>query len=228
MPQRLVATSVLGGAIMAALACSAGQLQLPEPRRLVIFSGARLATTQERMEEVHDWVREQWDSIALDPSFFIDGVRQDGPVYPWETLEIHRNERQDTARITFDGLGQRRTYHLYAHLHLMADLDRLDRWLPDAAAADEFDRERLILARVADAWLYQRAILDFPPDGILDELLYVNENGYMREFLLTARPEAFVEARRAWRAEHPDGNAAFVEWFRQTFERDPPGFRGSP
>ena len=213
---------------MGAFACSAGQLPLPEPRRLVIYSGARLEPTQERMEEVDNWVREQWDSITWDPSFFIDGIRQDSPAYPWETLEIRRNERQDTARITFDGLGQRRTYHLYAHLHLMAALNRLDRWLPEAVGADEFDLERLILARIADAWLYQRAIYDSPPDGILDELLYVNENGYMREFILTARPDAFVEARRAWRAENPDGNAAFVEWFRQTFERDPPGFRGSP
>lgn len=211
---------------MATLACGAGQLQLPDPRRLVIYSGARLAPTPERMEEIDDWVREQWDSITLDPSFFIETVEQDGPVYPWEGLDVVPNQRQDTAFISYKGLSQRRAYLIYAHLHLMAALNRLDRWLPEAVDVDEFELERLILARTADSWLYMRAIYDAPPDGILDELLYVNEHGYMEDFILTARPDAFVEARRAWRARNPDGNTVFIEWFRETFERDPPGFRG--
>ena len=213
---------------MTAIACGSGQLPLPPPRRLVIHSGARLAPTPERMEEIDDWVREQWDSISLDPAFFIDDIAQDGPVYPWENLEIRLNQEQDSAIIAYKGLSQRRTYHIYAHLHLMAALERLDRWLPEAVGADGFELERLILSRTAEAWLYQRAIYDAPPDVILDELLYVNEHGYLEEFILTARPDEFVEGRRAWRAANPDGNAAYVEWFRETFERDPPGYRGGP
>lgn len=223
---RLVACSLLGGGVMAALACGSGRLPVPTPRRLVISSGARLAPTQERVEEVDHWVREQWDSITFDPSFFVDSRPQDGPGYPWENFEVRLNEEQDTAIIYFKGLSQRRTYHIYAHLHLMAARNRLERWLPDAVGLDEFELERLILERAADSWLYQRAVYDARPDGILDELLYVNEHGYLEEFILTARPDAFVETRRAWRAETPDGIAAYVDWFREIFERDPPGFRG--
>ena len=228
--QRLVAASLLGGALMTALACGAGELRLPPVRRLVIYSGARLAPPQERMEEVYTWVDEQWDSISLDPSFMINTTPQEGPVYPWEEFEINR--QSDTATIAYQGppgvaRAARRAFVIYAHLHLMAGQDRLDRWLPEAAGGDEFEMEQAILARVSDSWLYQRSILDAPPNGILDELMFVAENGYLDAFVITARPGEFVEARRAWLAENPDRTDAYVEWYRETFERDPPGLRGA-
>ncbi len=228
--QRLVAASLLGGALMTALACGAGELRLPPVRRLVIYSGARLAPPQERMEEVYTWVDEQWDSISLDPSFMINTTPQEGPVYPWEEFEINR--QADTATIAYQGppgvaRAARRAFVIYAHLHLMAGQDRLDRWLPEAAGGDEFEMEQAILARVSDSWLYQRSILDAPPNGILDELMFVAENGYLDAFVITARPGEFVEARRAWLAENPDRTDAYVEWYRETFERDPPGLRGA-
>ena len=228
--QRLVAASLLGGALMTALACGAGELRLPPVRRLVIYSGARLAPPQERMEEVYTWVDEQWDSISLDPSFMINTTPQEGPVYPWEEFEMNR--QADTATIAYQGppgvaRAARRAFVIYAHLHLMAGQDRLDRWLPEAAGGDEFEMEQAILARVSDSWLYQRSILDAPPNGILDELMFVAENGYLDAFVITARPGEFVEARRAWLAENPDRTDAYVEWYRETFERDPPGLRGA-
>lgn len=209
------------------LACASGEIELPNPRRLVVYSGARIVPTQERMEEVDAWVREQMDSIRLDPSFMIITNPQEGPVYPWEQLRL--NTQGDSATVSLQPRGDARgAYLFYAHLHLMAVQDRLDRWLPEAVGADEFELELAILSRVADVWIYQRSIFDARPYSILDEIAYASEQGFLEEFVLTARPGAFVEARRQWRADNPDGNAAFVDWFRQTFERDPPGYsRGS-
>ncbi len=230
--QRLVAASLLGGALMTAVACGTGELRLPQARRLVIYSGARLAPPQERMQEVDDWVREQWDSISRDPAFMIVTVPQEGPVYPWEELHLVHNARQDSASVAYQGppgtnVAARRAIVIYAHLHLMASLDRLDRWLPEAAGGDEFERERAILARTAESWLYQRAIYDAPPNAVFDELMFVSEGGYLDAFILMARPDEFVEARRRWVADNPGRNDAYVAWFRETFERDPPGLRGA-
>ena len=228
---RIVAASLLGGALLTVIACGAGQLQVPPARRLVIYSGARIAPPQERMDEVYHWVSEQWDSISRDPGFWIETTPTEGPVYPWEELELTLNPQQDTAIITYQGppgmnLPARRAFVIYAHLHLMAALDRLDRWLPDAVGSDEFETEKAILARTAESWLFQRSVLDAPPNGILDELMFVAENGYLDAFVLIARPGEFVEARREWLAANPDRTDAYVEWFRETFERDPPGLRG--
>ncbi len=231
--QRLVAASLLGGALVTAIACGTGELRLPTVRRLVIYSGARLAPPQERMEEVDDWIREQWDSISRDPGFMIVTTPVEGPVYPWEELYVIHNMEQDTAGVSYQGppgvnLAARRAFAIYAHLHLMVSLDRLDRWLPEAAGGDEFEIEKAILNRTAVSWLYQRAVYDAPPNAILDELMFVSENGYLDAFILMARPDEFVEARREWRAGNPDRTDAYIEWFRETFERDPPGLRGGP
>lgn len=185
------------------------------------------------MEEVDNWVREQWDSISLDPSFMIITTPEEGPVYPWEELRIVHNSRQDTASVGYQGapganLAARRAFVIYAHLHLMASLNRVDRWLPQSPAGDEFEVEKAILARTAESWLYQRSIYDAAPDPILDELMFVSENGYLDAFILMARPDEFVEARREWLAGNPDRTDAYVEWYRGTFERDPPGLRGAP
>lgn len=179
------------------------------------------------MAEVDAWGREQMDSIRVDPSFLIDPIEQDAPVYPWETLRI--NESGDTAVIAYQSRpGLYGPYVIYAHLHLMDAQGRLDRWLPEAVGGTAFEIEKAILSRVADAWLYQRSIYDIRPNGILDELIYVRENGFLEAFILTARPDQFVEARRAWQAENPGGRGAYVAWFRSAFERDPPGLRGIP
>lgn len=203
---------------------------IPDPRSLVVHSGERLLPTKEEMEVVDSWFREQYDSIRVDPSFFIDHEFNEGPVYPWEGLEI--NETGDTAVIqipTGPGGPTRPTvgaYHVYAHLYLMEAQGRLDRWLPEAVDADPFELERAVLGRVADVWLHQRTLYDAAPYGLLDELIYAKENDFLDEFILTARPDAFVEARRQWLADDPGGADAYREWFVKTFEREPPGMRG--
>ena len=215
--------AVLSVVALPFLACATGEVELPNPRRLVVYSGARVAPTKEQMEEVDAWVREQMDSITLDPSFMIITSAQEGPVYPWEQLRL--NTQGDSATISLQPTSDARgAYLIYAHLHLMAAQDRLDRWLPEAVGADDFDLEMAILSQVADVWLYQRSIFDARPYSILDEITYASENGYLDAFILTARPDAFVEARKRWQEENPDGTAEYVDWFRRTFERDPPGY----
>lgn len=218
---------ILAAVTLGAASCGTGPTKLPTPRRLVIHSGERIVPTEERMAEVDAWGREQMDSIRVDPSFFINPIGQDAPVYPWETLRI--NESGDTAVIAYQNRpGLYGPYVIYAHLHLMDAQSRLERWLPEAGGGTPFEIEKAILSRVADAWLYQRSIYDVRPNGILDELIYVRENGFLEAFILTARPDQFVEARRTWQAENPAGRGAYVAWFRSTFERDPPGLRGIP
>ena len=109
----------------------------------------------------------------------------------------------------------------------MAAQDRLDKWLPEAVGVDAFDLEKQVLSRVADVWVYQRSIFDEPPYGLLDELAYAKENGYLEDFILTARPNEFVEARKAWSEGDPARADAFRDWFLRVFEREPPGLRGS-
>lgn len=217
--------ALLAVVVPAAAACAGGEPVLRDPRRLVIHSGERLAPTRERMEEIDAWVGEQWDSIDWDPSFWVIHGAREGPVYLWETLEI--NEAADTAHINYQDRPEiRPVYIVYAHLHLMAVRDRLDRWLPDADGGTPYETERAILSRVADAWLYQRSIFDARPYDLLEELIYSKENDYLDAYILTARPDEFVDARRAWMEENPGARDAFVAWFRRVFERDPPGVRG--
>ena len=212
--------------VLTAVACAGAEPVLRDPRRLVIHSGERLAPTRERMEEIDVWVSEQWDSIRDDLSFVIIHGTQEGPAYLWETLEI--NEAGDTAHINYQGRpGIMPVYLYYAHLHLMAVLDRLDRWLPEADGDTPYEIEKAILSRVADVWLYQRSIFDARPYDFLEELLYSKENDYLDAYILTARPDEFVDARRVWMEENPDARDAFIAWFRRVFERDPPGVRGA-
>ena len=211
--------------VLTAAACASAVPVLRDPRRLVIHSGERLAPTRERMEEIDVWVTEQWDSIRDDFSFMINHGPQEGPTYLWETLEL--NEAEDTANIYYQGRpGLVPVYVFYAHLHLMAAQDRLDRWLPEADGGTTYEIERAILARVADVWLYQRSIFDVRPYDFLEELLYSKENDHLDAYILTARPDEFVDARRTWMEENPGARDAFIAWFRTAFERDPPGMRG--
>lgn len=219
---------VTGATIALALmivGCSSAPTELPNPRRLVVHSGARLAPTKAELEAVDDWIREEVDSITADPSFMIITQPQEGPAYPWDGFEI--NERSDTATVRVQaGTDAGGPYLIYAHLQLMAAQDRLDRWYPEAMGLEGYELERAIMARTADTWTYQRSLFDARPYGLLDELIYAKENGFLDAFILTARPDDFVEARRAWLEENPGRTEEYVTWFQETFRRQPPGLRG--
>ncbi len=223
---RFKLTAALPLALVFSGACASSTVEIPAPRALIIHSGERIRPEKERMDAVHAWVSEEVDSITLDPSFMITTIPEEGPVQPWESLTI--NELGDSANIriqrtAFDARG---AFLIYAHLHLMAAQNRLDRWLPEALGSNEYELERAILDRVAETWLYQRSLFDARPYGLLDELLYARENGYLDAYILTSRTNDFVDARREWQASNPEAPEEYRAWFLKVFRREPPGLRG--
>ena len=205
-------------------ACASGPAQLPDPRPIVVRSGARLYPEKSRMEEIDAWFRPEMENIEQDPTFMIEAVERDTPAYPWESLYISN----DTAKI---GLEIRKSpeavtaYEIYAHLRLMKVMDRLDEFLPGAAGAEGYALERAILSRVSDVWLYGRGVFDAVAYEPLEELMYSNENGYLDAFLLTARGDEFGEERQRWLQENPEALEEYRQWFVETFSQEPPGLR---
>jgi len=214
--------AALVGATLLTAACG-GPGALPSPRPLVVSSGARLTTNFERVQEIHGWAIPQLDSIDVDPSFLIATVASEQDNYPWETLVI----QGDTARVQFrrSNPDVQSSYVLYAHFHLMERKGRIQRWLPEAVDAEAYKQEREIVRKLAESWLLGRTIFDAQPHGLMDDLLYANENGHLDAFLFTARPDAFPDARKAWLEENPEALAAYRDWFRSTLGREPPGLR---
>lgn len=219
---------VSAAALVAALLLAAcgGPPPLPQPRTVVIFSGERLTADPERMGEVDRWLRDQQQAMERDPPFRIRLLREERPVYPWQTLEIVG----DTAIISTQqtATDTDTPFMSYAHLRLMAERDELERWLPDAADARGLELERAILERTADIWLLGRAVYNTQAYGPLDELMYARERGFLDEFILTSQPERFEEERVRHFAERPEREEEFREWFQRTFERDGPGFLERP
>ncbi len=212
---------VVLGSMLAVAACASGPVELPEPRPLVLHSGARLSVDDtERLRAIYDTLNREQENIVQDPSFFINAVPEARDVYPWETLEISG----DTANLSFQRTAPdiRPMYEVYAHLHLMARMGRLDEWLPEAPDATGWELERAIVARVADDWLLGRAVFDLTPYLLLDRLIYAKEDGQLDALLLTLRADEFPEARKAWLDANPGADQEFRDWYRKTFEGDPP------
>lgn len=202
-------------------ACGAAAPTLPTPRPLVVYSGVRVTTDKERMQEVDRWFRQEMENIDVDPSFMIETVASDGEGYVWEGLLIVA----DTARIRTPRAAPEAQYPhmIYAHLHLMDRMGRQDEWLPEGGALDGYDLERAILARVADSWLYGRAVFAATPYAPLDELVYAAEHGFLDAMILTARQDEFPDEVREWLNEDPQGMETYRRWFVETFAKEPPG-----
>lgn len=202
--------------------CASGS-GLPEPRPLVVYSGARIRTDEARVTTIDKWVTEELANIREDPSFWIISVAREEPALLWEGLEISN----DTARIAFESASPDvgSIYQIYAHLHLMSTMDRQAEWLPEAPEATGYELEKAILKRTSDAWLYGRSVWSFIPDEVLDELLYATEEGFLDAYILTARPEEFEDERAEWLAANETASEDYQEWFRTTFDRPPPGLR---
>ena len=207
-------------------ACSSGgPPALPDPRPIVVRSGARVFAEPDRLQEINQWFRAQRENIELDPTFLIEVVNRPTPAYPWESLFIEG----DTARIGLEvtrSFEAQYPYMVYAHYHLMREMGRLEEFLPGAGTLEGYALERMILERVADSWLLGRASYDAVAYDPLEELLYSNEEGYLDAFILTARSEEFAEERQAWLREDPEALDRYREWFLETFEREPPGLGG--
>ncbi|NJD20096.1 MAG: hypothetical protein FIA95_12545 [Gemmatimonadetes bacterium] len=213
----LAASAVLAG-------CAAAQPTIPDPRPIIIFSGARIRVEKERMQAVQEWVVREQDNISRDPGFWVITDMAAEEVYPWDGL---RFAGADTVRVRLDPRASDASvvFEIYGHLHLMARMGRQEEWLPEAPTASGYALERAILSRVADAWLLGRTTFGTQPYAPLDELIYAKENGYLDAFVFTARPDEFAEARSAWAREKPGEAEAYREWFVKTFSREPPGLR---
>ena len=205
--------------------CAATTTEIPQPRPIIIHSGVRLRADHERMKEVQDWLTREQTNIEEDPSFWVISRTSPDEVYVWEQLEI--NAGADTVWTTIDrraGEGEL-VHQIYAHLHLMVAMGRQEEWLPEAPDAVEYELERAIMTRVADAWLLGRTVFDIAPYGPLDELIYASEAGYLDAFIFTARPEEFGTARAEWARANPRETDRYREWFLDTFNTEPPGLR---
>lgn len=213
--------------VVAVAACGGGQAAMPDPRPLVNRAGARLTVEDpEQFRGLYDTLQLQLQNIDLDPSFIMASEPDLRELWPWESLEIAR-ANPDTVRIQFTRTSPdiRNLYEAYGHLHLMTRVDRLDEWLPSAVGLDGWELERAIVGRVADYWLMGRALFDLAPYPLLDQLMYARQDGQLDALLLALRGHEFPEARDAWIAENPNGPEAFEDWYRRTFEGDPPEIR---
>ena len=209
--------------ILALGGCAAAAPALPEPRPLVIHSGARLRVDHERVKEINTWVTDEQTNIVEDPSFLVETQPATDEVYLWERLEIEG----DTVRTPVDirSSDSRLVHEIYAHLHMMVVHGRQEEWLPEAPTAEGYELERAILLRAADAWLLGRTVFDTAPYAPLDELMYANEAGFLDAFIFTARPEEFATARTEWARANPGEADRYRSWFLDTFNREPLGLR---
>lgn len=224
-PTRSRRSTVVGAALLALAGCSAAVPSLPEPRPIIIHSGARLRADYERLQEINDWVGREQTNIAEDPSFWVIVEATTEEAYLWEGLHISNDSV--TVKLESRAGDARLVAEIYGHLHLMVEMGRQEEWLPEAPDATGFDLERAILARASDAWLLGRTVFDTAPYGPLDELVYAAEAGFLDAFIFTARPDEFAEPRAAWARENPGESDRYRNWFLETFNREPPGLRSS-
>jgi hypothetical protein len=222
-PQRSALMRAMIIVLTVSTGCATGTPEVPIPRPIIIHSGARLRVEQGRVEEIHEWVMREESNIVEDPTFMVESRPTPDEVYVWERLEIEG----DTVRTpVYGGAADAMLVHqIYAHLHLMVAMGRQEEWLPETPAAVEYDLERAILSRAADAWLLGRTAFDTAPYGPLDELVYAKEAGYLDAFIFTARPEEFATARTKWARGNPGEHEDYRDWFLDTFNREPPGLR---
>ncbi len=219
-------TGVLGTLLVAG-ACAATGPVIPQPRSIVIYSGARIRPDHEEMKVVNEWVTREQQNIQEDPSFWIIAGRSMSESYPWEGMVISSGLDSVNVRVPFTGQDGLLVYEIYGHLHLMAQRGDREEWLPEAPTAVGYELERAILTRVADAWILGRTVYDSNPFGPLDEIAYAKDAGYLDAFIFTARPEEFATSRTEWARANPGGMEAYRDWFLNTFNREPPGIRAN-
>lgn len=209
--------------VVALGACGPRELQLPEPRPLIVSSGARLSPTEETLRPIYDWVNREIENIEMDPDFLVRTVPTSSDVYPWETLEIVVTEgAQDTVSVQYrrSSPDVLQVYQLYAHQQLMAATGEIEEWVPEAAGLEGFALESAIVHRMTDAWLLGRSSFDFAPYELLDELMYADDAGLLDDFLLTVRGWEFPEAQEAWLEANPDAETELRAWYRETFGKE--------
>lgn len=210
-------------------ACGGGPPDLPSPRPIVVFSGVRVHADSTEMLAVDRWTRRVQQEIGEREELGMDVARRDEAVLPWDavTLETEGLVEVDVPRRSPES---ETPYRIYAFLHLMDRRGELEDWLPLneehdlEVPQDEFAKEKAILDRVAAVWLLGRAIFDTAPFSLLDQLVYAREFNYLDAYILTARGDEFRDEREEWLTEDPGAQEEYRDWFRATFEEDPPGW----
>jgi hypothetical protein len=229
-PFRPSRTSLRAAVLLAALALtgcgSGGTVTLPPPRPIIVSSGERLRVDTIRMDSIYAWLTAENENIELDPTFLIDGVPAARQRLPWESLRLAVGP-PDTAWVEYDRAHPDivTPYNIYAHLHLMKQMNRIEEWLPDYAGEEGFELERRIVERMADAWLLGRAVFDAPAYQPLDEVMYSKEAGFLDAYLLVARAEEFADERARWEQQQPSRLEEYRSWFQRVFRTQPPGLR---
>ncbi|MBI4521631.1 MAG: hypothetical protein HY701_12395 [Gemmatimonadetes bacterium] len=209
------------------LAACASTRELPPARPIIVRSGVRIVADSQRLNRIDEWLRRQLENIEEDPSFLITVTPRDTAPPPWRGLAIAGDSAEILAPREVPDAGT--VLMVYAHLHLMDRMGKIPEWLPEAADLPRgYPLERVIMRRLAEAWLYARAVADAGPWSILDELMYANEFGYLDAYLLTARAGQFPDDRRRWLEENPGREDEFRTWFQRTFGEDPPGWAERP
>lgn len=210
-------------------ACASGPPELPSPRPIIVFSGVRVHADSTEMLAVDRWTRRVQAEIGEDEELRMEVHREEHSDPPWEAVTFDGDEPV-VVGIPRRAAEAETPYRIYAFLRYMDRRGDLDEWLPleededVEVPQDAFERERAIVDRVAAVWLLGRAIFDTAPFSVLDELVYAREFGYLDAYILTARSEEFSEARELWLAEDPGAQEEYRDWFRDTFEGDPPGW----
>jgi hypothetical protein len=152
-PRQALFTAVVVAALGVA-GCSSGTVSAPSPRPIVVSSGARLRADTARIDSIFAWLSVASRRIQEDPSFLIDEVPTARETEPWRTLTIVG----DTARIQYDRAHPDITtaYDIYATFHLMKKMGKLEEWVPGHGNDEGYALERVIIDRMADAWLLGR------------------------------------------------------------------------
>lgn len=220
-PRRVLAVA---GAALVSASCAAAGNQLPAPRPLVNANGVRLYADTARMEETHRWVTIADETVRQDPTFWVIYETAPEEAYPWETMELLS---EDSVRIAWEqsAVDARLTYEVYAFLHLMVRMGRMEAWFPEAVGLEGYALERFIVDRTADSWLLGRAVFDLLPYRPLDEIIYAQDRGFLDAFLLTARGADFPDEKAEFERDHPGRLEEYHAWFQETFKREPPGLR---
>ncbi len=211
--------------IVAMAACS-GQLPMPEPRSIIVYSGERIQPDRERMAQVELWLTPELERINLDPAFLIRLTPVVEQTYPWDTLEI----TADTASLTLAAAAPdaETPFLVYGYLRLMQEWGTLTEVFPEAEAQSAYGVERAIVERVANVWLLGRSVFDTQPYAPLDELVYANEAGFLEDFIFATQGERFVDEAESYRATNPDRQDEFREWFIRIFDAEGPQFIRPP
>ena len=220
---------LLGLVLLAVSACGGGPPELPSPRPIIVFSGERIHADSTEMLAVDRWTRRVQVEIGEDESLAMEIIRDENRP-PWDAVDLDP-EGPAGVFVPRRSSEAETPYRIYAFLQMMDERGELGEWLrlreeeePVEVPDDPFMKEKAIVDRVAAVWLLGRAIFDTAPFGLLDQVVYAREFGYLEAYLLTARSEEFTEERERWLAEEPGAQEEYREWFRNTFEEDPPGW----